>query len=420
VISPNPRNHYLNITPANIVFIYSKNGDSCKQTTTRDTRLSVVLEEVEREESRDRHHVNQSGALKTPNRDSTQGQRFLGRTLQFGRNPSTPNNPHRMPQLDMSSTPQYSQFNRTPQFGVSSTPRFSQLNKTPQFAMSSTPTNSQVTRSSQLGRPPNLSTPQREDRMTAFSGRTPQSDYIPGNRAADTPHRMQDVRTPGASTGCQTAAHRTQDVRTPAGYQRAGTTPVCQTPNKNIHRTHSTPSHVSTNTSLPPKSPHPHPQVIHMPNQRSGSTCSNQTNLYLPSTGGARSNVPVPNETSNFNKSSPSDQKERFENELTSNQQSTPGRRSFKFKPTKTQVQTLSSNTATSRTQVQTLSSSNAKLDSRTSSIAHIQFQLTSANQKHNNSISISNSSNKPKFEVDSLWGEGKVFLHIFCRFLLP
>ena len=83
VISPNPRSHYLNITPANIVFIYSKEGDSCKQVNKGNASLSTVLEEVRREESSQRLQMSRA-AMKTPNRSLIDGPSGQGRTPQFG------------------------------------------------------------------------------------------------------------------------------------------------------------------------------------------------------------------------------------------------------------------------------------------------------------------------------------------------
>lgn len=370
MISPNPRSHYLNITPANIVFIYSKNGDSCKQINTRDTRLSTVLQEVQREECRERHQINPSGALNTPNRNFTQAQRFQNRTPQFGGNSFTPSNPrmNRTPQLGMSSTPRNSQLNRTSQFGGSSSLGTPQIqNRTPHF--SGRPRMSGVTPQMSGGRP----------RMSGV--RTPLNEYNPGNWEIDVPQQTQNVRTQGA----------------PAVHQTADRTPFCQTPNKNVHSTLRTPASVSTCTSVPPKAPHSQPEV-YTKNQRSGSSCYSQTNLNPPSTGDGCHNVPVLNQTSNVNKSSSCDQKERFQNndDLISNQQSTPGRRSFKFKPSKTQGQTLSSNSVI--------------LNSTSSSSAHSHSHHTSVNQNSDNITSISNRGDKPKFDVDSLWGEGRVF----------
>ena len=87
MISPNPRSHYLNITPANIVFIYSKQGDSCKQVNKGNASLSTVLEEVQREESSQRLQTSRA-AVKTPNRNLINGPSGQGRTPQFGVGPS--------------------------------------------------------------------------------------------------------------------------------------------------------------------------------------------------------------------------------------------------------------------------------------------------------------------------------------------
>lgn len=78
-------------------------------------------------------------------------------------------------------------------------------------------------------------------------------------------------------------------------------------------------------------------------------------------------------------------------NELKSNQQETPNRRSFKFKPTKTQ-------------DIQKLSGSNPVPESSSALSMPTSFRDSSDSVNSNVSASKTHQCEKPKFEVD--WGE--------------
>ncbi|XP_061195388.1 protein PF3D7_1417600-like [Saccostrea echinata] len=354
VISPNPRSHYLNITPANIVFIYSKNGDSCQLVNTRNTSLSSVLEEVQRQESIQRHLMNQSVTVKTPSRSLAHTQQFHNRTPQFVGRPSTP---YASQMLN----------NRTQSFGGRpSTPCNPQMNnRTPQFpGRPATPSNLQISNS----------TPRVGGRTTASNVRTPSTVFDEGNSSARTPFNSQNVKIP-----------------TPILQHAENRTPSIQTVNRNVQSVSS-----ASSTSVPSTSSSSHFQGIKPQNQSGGTPISNQTNVNLNITSEYDRNLTTVNHIANVNNIPSGVHPGGIGNnsqELNNNQQCTPNRRSFKFKPSRNpEIQSITNNNSSS-------------VSTRATSVFTPSLQR-GANQTSNNSASLLQQGDKPKFEVDSVWGE--------------
>nr|XP_019930216.2 uncharacterized protein LOC105346484 isoform X1 [Crassostrea gigas] len=349
VISPNPRSHYLNITPANIVLIYSKTGDDCKQINNRNTPLSSVLEEVQREESIQRLQTSQLIAGQTPNRNSSKSQLMQNRTPQSGLRPSTLSHPPiRTPQSSgvRTFTPGNPHvYNRLPHSGGGP----------------STPNNPQISG----GGPSTPNNPQAFNRAPPTSGglsvpsvRTPSSV----ESSVNTPRLRTPAPNPVVQTGALGARSSSMQASTRMSFNISNTPVSVRTP-----------APVSVNSSYSFQ-------------QNSSRLCSNTRNV---SSQGAT----VMNKTSDQNilYNTPCEGSGMNRNELKSNQQETPNRRSFKFKPTKTQ-------------DIQKLSGSNPVPDSSSALSMPTSFRDSSDSVNSNVSASKTHQCEKPKFEVD--WGE--------------
>lgn len=335
VISPNPRSHYLNITPANIVLIYSKTGDDCKQINTRNTPLSSVLEEVQREESSQRLQTSQLIAGQTPNRNNSNSQLMQNRTPQSGARPFYPSHPPIItPQSSgvRTFTPDNPYvYNRPPHLGVRGP---------------STPNNPQA-----LNKPPLTS-----GRLPVPSVRTPSSVGSSVNTPRlRTPNPVLQTGAPGARSSSMQASAR-------MSFSISNTPVSARTP---------APVNVNSSDSF---------------QQNSSTSCSNTRNV---SSQGAT----VINRTSDQNilYNTPCEGSGVNRNELKSNQQETPNRRAFKFKPTKTH-------------DIQKLSGSNPVTDSTSALSMPTFFKESSASVNSNVSACKTHQCEKPKFEVD--WGE--------------
>lgn len=320
------------------MLIYSKTGDDCKQINNRNTPLSSVLEEVQREESIQRLQTSQLIAGQTPNRNSSNSQLMQNRTPQSGLRPSTLGHPPiRTPQSSgvRTFTPGNPQFyNRLPHNG----------------AGLSTPNNPQAFNRA----------PQTSGGLSVPSVRTPSSV----ESSVNTPR----LRTPAPNQVVQTGALGARSSSMQAFTRMSfniSNTPVSAR----------TPAPVSADSSYSFQ-------------QNSSRLCSNTRNV---SSQGAT----VINKTSDQNilYNTPCEGSGVNRNELKSNQQETPNRRAFKFKPTKTQ-------------DIQKLSGSNPVPDSSSALTMPTSFRDSSDSVNSNVSASKTPQCEKPKFEVD--WGEGQ------------
>lgn len=320
------------------MLIYSKTGDDCKQINTRNTPLLSVLEEVQREESIQRLQTSQLIAGQTPNRNSSNSQLMQNRTPQSGLRPSTLSHPPiRTPQSSgvRTFTPGNPQFyNRLPHSGGGP----------------STPNNPQAFNRA----------PQTSGRLSVPSVRTPSSV----ESSVNTPRLRTPAPNPVVQTGALGARSSSMQASTRMSFNISNTPVSARTP---------VPVSVNSSYSF---------------QQNSSRLCSNTRNV---SSQGAT----VMNKTSDQNilYSTPCGGSGVNRNELKSNQQETPNRRAFKFKPTKTQ-------------DIQKLSGSNPVPDS--SSALSLPTSLRDSSDSVNSNVSASKTHQceKPKFEVD--WGEGQ------------
>lgn len=319
------------------MLIYSKTGDDCKQINNRNTPLSSVLEEVQREESIQRLQTSQLIAGQTPNRNSSNSQLMQNRTPQSGLRPSTLSHPPiRTPQSSgvRTFTPGNPQFyNRLPHNG----------------AGLFTPNNPQAFNRA----------PQTSGGLSVPSVRTPSSV----ESSVNTPR----LRTPAPNRVVQTGALGARSSSMQASTRMSF----------NI-----------SNTPVSVRTPAPVSVNSYSFQQNSSRLCSNTRNV---SSQGAT----VINKTSDQNilYNTPCEGSGVNRNELKSNQQETPNRRAFKFKPTKTQ-------------DIQKLSGSNPVPDSSSALTMPTSFRDSSDSVNSNVSASKTPQCEKPKFEVD--WGEGQ------------
>lgn len=333
------------------MLIYSKTGDDCKQINNRNTPLSSVLEEVQREESIQRLQTSQLIAGQTPNRNSSNSQLMQNRTPQSGLRPSTPGHPPiRTPQSSgvRTFTPGNPQFyNRLPHNGGGP----------------STPNNPQISG----GRPSTPNNPQAFNRAPQTSGglsvpsvRTPSSV----ESFVNTPRLRTPAPNPVVQTGALGARSSSMQASTRMSFNISNTPVSARTP---------VPVSVNSSYSF---------------QQNSSRLCSNTRNV---SSQGAT----VINKTSDQNilYNTPCEGSGVNRNELKSNQQETPNRRAFKFKPTKTQ-------------DIQKLSGSNPVPESSSALSMPTSFRDSSDSVNSNVSASKTPQCEKPKFEVD--WGEGQ------------
>lgn len=320
------------------MLIYSKTGDDCKQINNRNTPLLSVLEEVQREESIQRLQTSQLIAGQTPNRNSSNSQLMQNRTPQSGLRPSTPGHPRiRTPQSSgvRTFTPGNPQFyNRLPHNG----------------AGLSTPNNPQAFNRA----------PQTSGGLSVPSVRTPSSV----ESSVNTPRLRTPAPNPVVQTGALGARSSSMQASTRMSFNISNTPVSVRTP-----------APVSVNSSYSFQ-------------QNSSRLCSNTRNV---SSQGAT----VINKTSDQNilYNTPCEGSGVNRNELKSNQQETPNRRAFKFKPTKTQ-------------DIQKLSGSNPVPDSSSALTMPTSFRDSSDSVNSNVSASKTPQCEKPKFEVD--WGEGQ------------
>lgn len=320
------------------MLIYSKTGDDCKQINTRNTPLSSVLEEVQREESIQRLQTSQLIAGQTPNRNSSNSQLMQSRTPQSGLRPSTPGHPPiRTPQNSgvRTFTPGNPQFyNRLPHNGGGP----------------STPNNPQA-----FNRAPPTS-----GGLSVPSVRTPSSV----ESFVNTPRLRTPAPNPVVQTGALGARFSSMQASTRMSFNISNTLVSARTP---------VPVSVNSSYSF---------------QQNSSRLCSNTRNV---SSQGAT----VMNKTSDQNilYNTPCGGSGMNRNELKSNQQETPNRRAFKFKPTKTQ-------------DIQKLSGSNPVPESSSALSMPTSFRDSSDSVNSNVSASKTHQCEKPKFEVD--WGEGQ------------
>lgn len=320
------------------MLIYSKTGDDCKQINNRNTPLSSVLEEVQREESIQRLQTSQLIAGQTPNRNSSNSQLMQNRTPQSRLRPSTPGHPPiRTPQSSgvRTFTPGNPQFyNRLPHNG----------------AGLSTPNNPQAFNRA----------PQTSGGLSVPSVRTPSSV----ESSVNTPRLRTPAPNPVVQTGALGARSSSMQAFTRMSFNISNTPVSARTP-----------APVSADSSYSFQ-------------QNSSRLCSNTRNV---SSQGAT----VINKTSDQNilYNTPCEGSGVNRNELKSNQQETPNRRAFKFKPTKTQ-------------DIQKLSGSNPVPDSSSALTMPTSFRDSSDSVNSNVSASKTPQCEKPKFEVD--WGEGQ------------
>lgn len=320
------------------MLIYSKTGDDCKQINTRNTPLSSVLEEVQREESIQRLQTSQLIAGQTPNRNSSNSQLMQNRTPQSGLRPSTLSHPPiRTPQSSgvRTFTPGNPHvYNRLPHSGGGP----------------STPNNPHAFNRA----------PQTSGRLSVPSVRTPSSV----ESSVNTPRLRTPAPNPVVQTGALGARSSSMQASTRMSFNISNTPVSARTP---------VPVSVNSSYSF---------------QQNSSRLCSNTRNV---SSQGAT----VINKTSDQNilYNTPCEGSGMNRNELKSNQQETPNRRSFKFKPTKTQ-------------DIQKLSGSNPVPES--SSALSMPTSLKNSSDSVNSNVSASKTPQceKPKFEVD--WGEGQ------------
>lgn len=320
------------------MLIYSKTGDDCKQINNRNTPLLSVLEEVQREESIQRLQTSQLIAGQTPNRNSSNSQLMQNRTLHSGLRPSTPSHPPiRTPQSSgvRTFTPgNLHVYNRLPHNGGGP----------------STPNNPHAFNRA----------PQTSGGLSVPSVRTPSSV----ESSVNTPRLRTPAPNPVVQTGALSARSSSMQASTRMSFNISNTPVSARTP-----------APVSANSSYSFQ-------------QNSSRLCSNTRNV---SSQGAT----VINKTSDQNilYNTPCEGSGVNRNELKSNQQETPNRRSFKFKPTKTQ-------------DIQKLSGSNPVPDSSSALSMPTSFRDSSDSVNSNVSASKTHQCEKPKFEVD--WGEGQ------------
>lgn len=320
------------------MLIYSKTGDDCKQINTRNTPLSSVLEVVQREESIQRLQTSQLIAGQTPNRNSSNSQLMQNRTPQSGLRPSTLSHPPiRTPQSSgvRTFTPgNLHVYNRLPHNGGGP----------------STPNNPHAYNRA----------PQTSGGLSVPSVRTPSSV----ESSVNTPRLRTPAPNPVVQTGALGARSSSMQASTRMSFNISNTPVSARTP---------VPVSVNSSYSF---------------QQNSSRLCSNTRNV---SSQGAT----VINKTSDQNilYNTPCEGSGVNRNELKSNQQETPNRRAFKFKPTKTQ-------------DIQKLSGSNPVPDSSSALTMPTSFRDSSDTVNSNVSASKTPQCEKPKFEVD--WGEGQ------------
>lgn len=320
------------------MLIYSKTGDDCKQINTRNTPLSSVLEEVQREESIQRLQTCQLIAGQTPNRNSSNSQLMQSRTPQSGLRPSTLSHPPiRTPQSSgvRTFTPGNPHvYNRLPHSGGGP----------------STPNNPQAFNRA----------PQTSGGLSVPSVRTPSSV----ESSVNTPRLRTPAPNPVVQTGALGARSSSMQASTRMSFNISNTPVSARTP-----------APVSADSSYSFQ-------------QNSRRLCSNTRNV---SSQGATVINKISDQNILYN--TPCGGSGMNRNELKSNQQETPNRRNFKFKPTKSQ-------------DIQKLSGSNPVPDSSSALTMPTSFRDSSESVNSNVSASKTHQCEKPKFEVD--WGEGQ------------